>query len=80
MTEKPDLSGFFMWLLTLYITDDILEDLLKLQGNSRRKGNLVMKDDAKKKLIDELFKDYDLSAEYPFEIVDKGGAVGEELY
>ena len=75
MTRKPDLSGFFiMWLLTLYITDDILEDLLKSQGN------LVMKDDAKKKLIDELFKDYDLTAEYPFEIVDKGGAVGEELY
>lgn len=39
-----------------------------------------MKDDAKKKLIDELFKDYDLTAEYPFEIVDKGGAVGEEMY
>ena len=39
-----------------------------------------MRDDAKKKLIDELFKDYDLNAEYPFEIADKGGAVGEELY
>lgn len=39
-----------------------------------------MRDDTKKKLIDELFKDYDLTAEYSFEIVDKGGAVGEELY
>lgn len=38
MTRKPDLSGFFvMWLLTLYITDDILEYLLKSQGNSRGK-------------------------------------------
>lgn len=42
MTEKPDLSGFFMWLLTLYITDDILEDLLKSQGVSRGKaGKLI---------------------------------------
>lgn len=43
MTRKPDLSGFFiMWLLTLYITDDILEDLLKSQGNSRGKvGKLI---------------------------------------
>lgn len=38
MTREPDLSGFFvMWLLTLYITDDTLEDLLKSQGNSRGK-------------------------------------------
>lgn len=43
MTRKPDLSGFFiMWLLTLYIIDDILENLLKSQGNSREKvGKLI---------------------------------------
>lgn len=39
-----------------------------------------MKIDTEKKLIDELFKDYDLTVEYPFEIVDKGGVVGEEPY
>lgn len=40
----------------------------------------TMKNNTEEKLIDKLFKDYDLTAEYPFEIVDKGGAVGEELY
>ena len=29
--------------------------------------------------LEELFKDYDKSQPYPCEIVDKGGAVGEEL-
>lgn len=31
------------------------------------------------KLLDKLFENYDSSQPYPFEIVDKGGAVGEEL-
>ncbi len=32
------------------------------------------------KLLAKLFENYDSSQPYPFEIVDKGGAVGEELY
>ncbi|KRL84627.1 hypothetical protein FC32_GL000525 [Ligilactobacillus apodemi DSM 16634 = JCM 16172] len=35
----------------------------------------------KEKALDKLFKDYSgTRSDYPFEIVDKGGAVGEELY
>lgn len=30
--------------------------------------------------IQKLFEGYDSSQLYPFEIVDKGGAVGDELY
>ncbi|ETA73790.1 hypothetical protein FC36_GL000175 [Ligilactobacillus equi DSM 15833 = JCM 10991] len=30
--------------------------------------------------LDKLFDGYDASQEYPNEIVDKGGAIGEELY
>lgn len=33
------------------------------------------------KALDKLFKNYNgTRSDYPFEIVDKGGAVGEELY
>lgn len=32
-----------------------------------------------KKMLEKLFEGYDLDAAYPFEVVDKGGAVGEEL-
>ena len=30
--------------------------------------------------IQKLFEGYDSNQPYPFEIVDKGGAVGDELY
>lgn len=32
-----------------------------------------------KKMLEKLFEGYDLNAAYPFEVVDKGEAVGEEL-
>lgn len=40
----------------------------------------VVKTPKKEKAIDKLFENYDMSQPYPYEIVDKGGAVGEELY
>ena len=48
-----------------------------------RKEWFWLKDDETKKsehkTLEELFKNYDKSQPYPCEIVDKGGAVGEEL-
>ena len=41
---------------------------------------IVIKPKKEEKLLDKLFENYDNSQPYPFEIVDKGGAVGEELY
>lgn len=41
---------------------------------------IVIKPKKEDKILDELFKNYDSSQPYPFEIVDKGGAVGKELY
>lgn len=41
---------------------------------------IILEPQKRKTLLEELFEEYDLDAEYPFEIVDKGGAVGEELY
>ena len=42
--------------------------------------SIVIKPKRKEKLLDKLFENYDSNHPYPFEIVDKGGAVGEELY
>lgn len=42
--------------------------------------SIVIKPKRKEKLLDKLFENYDSNQPYPFEIVDKGGAVGEELY
>ena len=42
--------------------------------------SIVIRPKKEKKLLDKLFENYDSSQPYPFEIVDKGGAVGEELY
>lgn len=42
--------------------------------------SIVIKPKKEHKLIDELFKDYNSKQPYPNEIVDKGGAIGEELY
>ena len=42
--------------------------------------SIIIKPKKEEKLLDKLFKDYDSSKPYPFETVDKGGAVGEELY
>lgn len=42
--------------------------------------SLIIKPQKKEKALDELFANYDSNQPYPFEIVDKGGAIGEELY
>ena len=42
--------------------------------------SIVIKPKKEEKMIDKLFENYDSSKPYPFEVVDKGGAIGEELY
>ena len=41
--------------------------------------SIVIKPIKKQKVLEKLFANYDSSKPYPFEIVDKGGAIGEEL-
>lgn len=41
---------------------------------------IIIKPKKEEKMLDKLFEDYDSNQPYPFEIVDKGGAVGKELY
>lgn len=41
---------------------------------------ITIKPVKKEKMLDKLLEGYDRSQPYPMEIVDKGGAVGEELY
>ena len=41
--------------------------------------SIIIKPKKEEKALDKLFENYDSSQPYPFEIVDKGGAVGEEL-
>lgn len=43
-------------------------------------NSIVIKPKKEEKLLDKLFENYDSNQPYPFEIVDKGGAIGEELY
>lgn len=43
-------------------------------------NQIILKPKREKKMLEKLFEGYDLDADYPFEVVDKGGAVGEELY
>ena len=43
-------------------------------------NKIILEPQKRKTLLEELFEGYDLDAEYPFEIIDKGEAVGEELY
>lgn len=42
--------------------------------------SIIIRPKEEEKLLDKLFEGYDSSKPYPFEIVDKGGAVGKELY
>ena len=42
--------------------------------------SIVIRPKKEEKLLDKLFENYDSSKPYSFETVDKGGAVGEELY
>lgn len=44
------------------------------------KDEIVLKPIKKQTAIQKLFEGYDSSQPYPFEIVDKGGAIGEEIY
>lgn len=41
---------------------------------------IIIKPKKEEKMLDKLFEDYDSNQPYPFEIVDKDGAVGKELY
>lgn len=41
---------------------------------------IVIKPKREGKLLDRLFESYDSKHPYPFEAVDKGGAIGKELY
>lgn len=43
-------------------------------------GKILLEPKHEKRLLEQLFEGYDLNAKYPFEVIDKGGAVGEELY
>ena len=43
-------------------------------------SQIILKPKREKKMLEKLFEGYDLDATYPFEVVDKSGAVGEELY
>ncbi|MBL1056657.1 AbrB/MazE/SpoVT family DNA-binding domain-containing protein [Ligilactobacillus agilis] len=43
-------------------------------------SQIILKPKREKKMLEKLFEGYDLDAAYPFEVVDKSGAVGEELY
>ena len=43
-------------------------------------NQIILKPKREKKMLEKLFEGYDLDADYPLEVVDKGGAVGEELY
>ena len=42
--------------------------------------SIIIKPKKEEKLLDKLFKDYDSVQPYPFEVVNKGGAIGKELY
>lgn len=43
------------------------------------RDSIVIKPKKKEKELEKLFEGYDTDQPYPFEVVDKGGAVGEEL-
>lgn len=43
-------------------------------------NSIVIKPKKEEKLLDKLFENYNDDQSYPFEIVNKGGAVGKELY
>lgn len=42
--------------------------------------SIIIKPKKEEKPLDKLFKDYDSDQPYPFEVVNKGGAIGKELY
>ena len=42
--------------------------------------SIIIKPKKEEKLLDKLFKDYGSDQPYPFEVVNKGDAIGKELY
>lgn len=43
-------------------------------------GKIILEPKREKKLLEKLMEGYIPDPNYPLEIVDKGGAIGEELY
>jgi antitoxin MazE len=43
-------------------------------------NSIVIKPKKEEKLLDKLFENYNDDQPYPFEVVNKGGTVGKELY
>lgn len=63
---------------TLLTQFDLKEkDILLFESDEDK---IILKPKRNQTLFDKMFEGYDRSQPYPFEIVDKGGAVGEELY
>lgn len=42
-------------------------------------NSIVIKPKKEKSTLEKMFENYDSSQPYPFEVVDKGGTVGQEL-
>lgn len=53
------------------------KDILSFETDGEK---IILKPEREQILFDKMFEGYDRNQPYPFEIVDKGGAVGEELY
>ena len=70
--------------LSIRLPKKVLDELLLEDKDellySIEDSKIILEQKREEKLIDKLFEGYDLDTEYPFEVVEKGGAVGEELY
>lgn len=86
MNERTGTLTLAKWgnSLSIRVPKKVLEELdlgdkdelfYKVEDNQ-----IILKPKREKKMLEKLFEGYDLDADYPFEVVDKGGAVGEELY
>lgn len=86
MNERTGTLTLAKWgnSLSIRVPKKVLEELdlgdkdelfYKVKDNQ-----IILKPKREKKMLEKLFEGYDLDADYPFEVIDKGGAVGEELY
>ncbi|KRM63343.1 hypothetical protein FC14_GL000625 [Ligilactobacillus agilis DSM 20509] len=86
MNERTGTLTLAKWgnSLSIRVPKKVLEELdlgdkdelfYKVEDNQ-----IILKPKREKKMLEKLFEGYDLDADYPFEVVNKGGAVGEELY
>ncbi|GET09035.1 PbsX family transcriptional regulator [Ligilactobacillus agilis] len=86
MNERTGTLTLAKWgnSLSIRVPKKVLEELdlgdkdelfYKVEDNQ-----IILKPKREKKMLEKLFEGYDLDADYPFEVIDKGGAVGEELY